>query len=67
MQKKIKGTLIPIGGNEDKGENEYYGIDFIQEGILSHVVRESGGNQQKIVIVPTARCIRYDRRTLNEA
>jgi cyanophycinase len=57
MQKKIKGTLIPIGGNEDKGENEYYGIDFIQEGILSHVVRESGGNQQKIVIVPTASSI----------
>jgi cyanophycinase len=57
MQKKIKGTLIPIGGNEDKGENEYYGIDFIQEGILSHVVRESGGNKQKIVIVPTASSI----------
>lgn len=57
MQKQIKGTLIPIGGNEDKGENEYYGIDFIQEGILAHVVRESGGNQQKIVIVPTASSI----------
>ena len=54
MQKHIKGTLIPIGGNEDKGENEYYGIDFIQEGILSHVVRESGGNQEKIVVIPTA-------------
>jgi cyanophycinase len=57
MQKQIKGTLIPIGGNEDKGENEYYGIDFIQEGILAHVVRESGGNQQKIIIVPTASSI----------
>jgi cyanophycinase len=57
MQKHIKGTLIPIGGNEDKGENEYYGIDFIQEGILSHVVRESGGNQEKIVVIPTASSI----------
>ncbi len=57
MQKQIKGILIPIGGNEDKGENEYYGIDFIQEGILAHVVRESGGNQQKIIIVPTASSI----------
>jgi len=57
MQKQIKGTLIPIGGNEDKGENEYYGIDFIQEGILAHVVRESGGSQQKIIIVPTASSI----------
>lgn len=57
MQKTIKGTLIPIGGNEDKGENEYFGIDFIQEGILSHVVRESGGNSAKIVVIPTASSI----------
>lgn len=55
--KNIKGTLIPIGGNEDKGENEYYGIDFIQESILAHVVRESGGNEVKIVIIPTASSI----------
>jgi cyanophycinase len=57
MEKIIKGTLIPIGGNEDKGENEYFGIDFIQEGILAHVVRESGGNDSKIVIIPTASSI----------
>jgi cyanophycinase len=57
MQKHIKGTLIPIGGNEDKGENEYYGIDFIQEGILAHVVKEMGGNSQKIVVIPTASSI----------
>lgn len=53
-KKSIKGTLIPIGGNEDKGENEYHGIDFIEEGILSHVVRESGGKCAKIVVIPTA-------------
>lgn len=51
---RVKGTLIPIGGNEDKGENEYNGIDFISEGILSHVVNESGGIEANIIVVPTA-------------
>jgi len=50
----IKGTLIPIGGNEDKGQIEYEGLDFIQEGILSHVVKESGGRDAKIIVIPTA-------------
>jgi len=51
-----KGILIPIGGNEDKGlePNELYTMDFVQDGILSHVVRESGGPDARIVIVPTA-------------
>lgn len=55
----IKGTLIPIGGNEDKGtENtEQYTLEFIQEGILSRVVRESGGNSANIVVLPTASSI----------
>ena len=54
-----KGTLIPIGGNEDKGieENEMYTLDFIQESILSHVVRESGGKKAKVVVIPTASSI----------
>ncbi|KRP12911.1 MAG: cyanophycinase [Sphingobacteriales bacterium BACL12 MAG-120813-bin55] len=56
---KIKGTLIPIGGNEDKGieTNEMYTLEFIGEGILSHVVREAGGTSANIVIVPTASSI----------
>ncbi len=54
---QVKGTLIPIGGNEDKGTNEYTGLDFIEEGILSHVVRESGGVSAKIIVVPTASSI----------
>ena len=55
----IKGVLIPIGGNEDKGleESENYTFDFIDEGILSHVVREAGGEDACIVIVPTASSI----------
>jgi cyanophycinase len=52
----VKGTLIPIGGNEDKGidENEIYHLEFIEEGILSRVLKESGGVDAMIVVVPTA-------------
>ncbi len=54
-----KGTLIPIGGNEDKGIDmaEQYHLEFIQESILSRVVREAGGESAKIVIIPTASSI----------
>ncbi|WP_223034685.1 cyanophycinase [Hanstruepera marina] len=57
--KLIKGTLIPIGGNEDKGysEDDYNKVDYIEEGILSHVVREAGGNDANIVVIPTASSI----------
>ncbi|WP_179318995.1 cyanophycinase [Winogradskyella helgolandensis] len=56
---KIKGTLIPIGGNEDKGieESEIYTLEFIDEGILYHVVKEAGGVDAQIVVVPTASSI----------
>ena len=56
---KIKGTLIPIGGNEDKGfeDDEIHRLDYIEEGILSHVVNEAGGVDAKIVIIPTASSI----------
>lgn len=57
--KLIKGTLIPIGGNEDKGytKDDYNIVDYIEEGILSHVVREAGGIDAKIVVIPTASSI----------
>lgn len=56
---KAKGTLIPIGGNEDKGieKNEMYTLEFIDEGILYHVVKEAGGINAKIVVIPTASSI----------
>lgn len=56
---KIEGTLIPIGGNEDKGneENEQYTLEFIDEGILFHVVEAAGGIDANIVIIPTASSI----------
>ncbi|MEN8788103.1 MAG: cyanophycinase, partial [Flavobacteriaceae bacterium] len=54
-----KGTLIPIGGNEDKGidTGEQYHLEYIQESILSRVVQEAGGVNAKIVIIPTASSI----------
>ena len=56
---EAKGILIPIGGNEDKGtgEDELHTLDFIDEGILHHVVKAAGGNQAKIVVIPTASSI----------
>ncbi|WP_179021150.1 cyanophycinase [Winogradskyella forsetii] len=56
---KIKGTLIPIGGNEDKGfeDDEIHRLDYIEEGILAHVVEEAGGIDAKIVVIPTASSI----------
>jgi len=55
----IKGTLIPIGGNEDKGieGHESYSLEFIEEGILYHVVEEAGGIEAAIVVIPTASSI----------
>jgi len=55
----IKGTLIPIGGNEDKGIeiNEQDRLEYIEEGILSRVVKESGGKEASIVVIPTASSI----------
>lgn len=57
--KLIKGTLIPIGGNEDKGleDNEMYTLEFVDEGILYHVVKESGGVDANIIVIPTASSI----------
>jgi len=56
---EVKGTLIPIGGNEDKGteSGESFHLEFIQESILSRVVSESGGNEAQIVVIPTASSI----------
>lgn len=54
----IRGTLIPIGGAEHKGgEDEDHGLDFIEDGILSRVVRESGVDDPRVVVIPTASSI----------
>jgi cyanophycinase len=55
----VKGILIPIGGNEDKGieTSEIYHLEYILDGILSRVVKESGGKDALIIIIPTASSI----------
>lgn len=56
---QIKGILIPIGGNEDKGieTKERYHLEFIAEGILARVAKECGGCEKSIVVIPTASSI----------
>ena len=53
---KAKGILIPIGGNEDKGieTSDHHKLEYIEEGILARVVKESGGTGANIVVIPTA-------------
>ncbi len=55
----VKGILIPVGGNEDKGieNSEIYTLEYITEGILARVVKESGGKDAMIVVIPTASSI----------
>ncbi|RXJ52766.1 cyanophycinase [Gelidibacter gilvus] len=55
----VKGTLIPIGGNEDKGKNESekHTLEFIDEGILYHVKQQAGGKYANIVVITTASSI----------
>ncbi len=52
----INGTLIPIGGNEDKGfhNEDRFSLDFISEGILARVLNESGGKNARILVITTA-------------
>ncbi len=55
---QVRGTLIPIGGAEYKGEkDEDYGLDFIEDGILSRVVRECRVEDPRVVVIPTASSI----------
>ena len=59
FMQQVRGILIPIGGNEDKGneENEMYRLEFIDDGILYHVIKEAGGIKASIVIITTASSI----------
>ncbi len=51
-----KGILIAVGGAEDKAldTDEAYSLDFVEEGILSHVVSNAGGPDAKIAVVTSA-------------
>lgn len=59
VEQSAMGVLIPIGGNEDKGneQDELHSLDFIEEGILYQVVVEAGGVDAKIVVLPAASSI----------
>lgn len=50
----IKGILIPVGGNEDKGDRWNSRLNFLEKGILSHVIQEAKGKESRIVVIPTA-------------
>ena len=52
----IKGTIIPIGGNEDKGthRDESTQLNFVQKSILARVIRECNNPEPLIVVIPTA-------------
>lgn len=52
--RSIKGVLIPIGGNEDKGNKKNSHSNFIEKGILSHILQESKGKHSKVVVIPIA-------------
>lgn len=55
----VHGTLIPIGGNENKGiaTKEIYNTEKIEDSVLARIVGESGGRDAMIVIIPTASSI----------
>ena len=52
----IRGTLIPIGGNEDKGHHnpKKFRLEYISQGILARVLAESGGKDSNILVITTA-------------
>jgi len=53
-----KGTLIPIGGNEDKGMSpENIPTDFLETGILKRVLSEINGLNSRIEVITTASSI----------
>lgn len=58
-----RGTLIPIGGNEDKGTEaepnfeQKNNLNFFELQILSRIVHEAGGKQAKIEVLTTASSI----------
>ncbi|MEO6190972.1 MAG: cyanophycinase [Saprospiraceae bacterium] len=53
---KFKGTIIPIGGNEDKGSgsSEMYTLQFVEGGILYSVLKEAKGNNSSVTVITTA-------------
>ncbi len=59
IRSEVKGTIIPIGGNEDKGtrRDESSQLNFVQKGILARVIKECKKPDPLIVVIPTASSI----------
>ena len=55
----VKGIIIPIGGNEDKGtrRDESSQLNFVQRSILARVIQECSNPNPLIVVIPTASSI----------
>lgn len=54
---KPKGTLIAIGGNEEKEFtkiDERFHIDFGEGGILHHIIQQAGGANSRIEVITSA-------------
>lgn len=54
---KPKGTLIAIGGNEEKEFakiDERFQTDFGEGGILHHFIKHAGGSQSRIEVITSA-------------
>lgn len=49
-----RGVLIPIGGAEDRGEEETPNLPFETKGVLKHVLSQANGLDSKIVVVTSA-------------
>ena len=47
-----KGKLIPVGGNEDKGDES--SSHFFESGILKRILSETKGEESKIEVITTA-------------
>lgn len=54
---KPKGILIPIGGGEDRGEEQNPVLPFEQKGVLKHVLDMAKGADSKVVLVTSASSI----------
>lgn len=52
-----KGTLIPVGGNEDKGTPEDLGMDFAENGILKRILHEMKGPESRVEVITSASSI----------
>ena len=52
----FKGTLIPIGGNEDKGSDEEI-TEFVKDGILVSSIKREWWRKCKFLVIPTASMI----------